>query len=97
MKIDKITLGEFLSYELEDINYNNKIYCFSEENQKSIIGKLKSFGLGKAYRYPTVEKTNMFYVENCDIQDISNCLYDTLCDLLLNGYDMVLIKDKEDE
>ena len=95
MKIDKITLDEFLSYELEEINYNNKVYCFSEVDEETIIKKLKSFGLGKSHRYWGVTDNNLFYIENCDIQDISNIGYDTLCDLLLSGYDIIVIEGTE--
>lgn len=85
MKFEAITLKDFLDYELEDLNYNGKIYCYSECNEDVIYNKLKEFNLGKEHRFNTVLEENLFYIENCDIQDLgipSWCctLYDYLQD-----------------
>ena len=38
--------------------------------------------LGKVYRFDTVKINRLFYVENCDIQDISECNFDHFLDMI---------------
>jgi hypothetical protein len=64
--------------------------------------KIENFWMfGKRYRIENVAKNGLFYIENMDLQDVSECGYDTI-DILCTGnnrYDVVelFIKSEENE
>lgn len=69
----KITEEEFDKLSLDNVNYSRILFIFTEEHNKLVTNKLiMEWQLGKSYRFVTVMKTGMFYVENCDIQTIDS-------------------------
>ena len=86
--VERLAFNKFLRMDLDDLNYNNTIYRLKDRDPK-ILDKLRDFlikdlQLGKRYRIDNVYLNGLFYIENCDIQDISQCGYDTI-DILCSG------------
>lgn len=80
--VERIPFDKFLRMDLDDLNYNHTIYRLKERDPKT-LNQLKDFlirdlHLGKRYRIDNVYLNGLFYIENCDIQDVSQCGYDTI-------------------
>jgi hypothetical protein len=79
---DKISLDEFLKMDIDDLNYNNTIYRLENRDTETISKLLKHFKdslmLNRLYRIENVHLNGLFYVENCDLQDVSEYGYDTI-------------------
>lgn len=98
---DKISLDEFLKLGIDDINYSETIYRMTDVHMIPVIEKhlKETLMLGKKHRFDNVMKNRLFYIENCDIQDISEYGNDTLMTFVNDKYkivDIVLIKWPED-
>ena len=44
---------------------------------------------GKLHRIENINLNGLFYIENMDLQDISECGYDTIENLIEEGYKIV--------
>lgn len=80
--VERVPFDKFLRMDLDDLNYNGTIYRLKDRDPKT-LNQLKDFlirdlRLGKRYRIDNVYLNGLFYIENCDIQDISQCGYDTI-------------------
>ena len=80
--VERLAFDKFLRMDLDDLNYNNTIYRLKDRDPKT-LNQLRDFlikdlQLGKRYRIDNVYLNGLFYIENCDIQDISQCGYDTI-------------------
>lgn len=66
----KIYINDFV----EDLNYRGVILYVGNVDPTKLLNKLKEDNLNKTYRFGSVLESNkLFYVENCDLQDMSNC------------------------
>ena len=88
---DTITLDKLVSLDYDDINYTKTIYRISEDDMIPTIEKTikEKWMLGKQYRFETTKVNKLFYVENMDVQDISEYDGDTLMDLIDDGYKII--------
>lgn len=103
--VERMDFEEFLKLEDQDLNYNGKLYRLADKSP-AIIARLQDrienfWMFGKRYRIENVAKNGLFYIENMDLQDVSECGYDTI-DILCTGnnrYDVVelFIKSEENE
>ena len=80
--VERFPFDKFLRMDLDDLNYNNTIYRLKDRDPKT-LNRLRDFlikdlQLGKQYRIDNICLIGLFYIENCDIQDISQCGYDTI-------------------
>jgi hypothetical protein len=103
--VERMDFEEFLKLEDQDLNYNGKLYRLADKSPAIIArlqDKIENFWMfGKRYRIENVAKNGLFYIENMDLQDVSECGYDTI-DILCTGnnrYDVVelFIKSEENE
>jgi hypothetical protein len=100
--VEKMNFNDFLNLADEDLNYNGKIYRLADKSP-AIIAKLQDrienfWMFGKRYRIENVAKNGLFYIENMDLQDVSECGYDTI-DILCTGnnrYDVVELEENKD-
>lgn len=90
---DSIKLDDFLKLDCDDINYNKTIYRISNDEMIPKIEDVLKHGweFGKQYRFETVRVNKLFYIENCDIQDISDYDGDRLFDRIEEGYKIIEI------
>lgn len=101
--VERMDFEEFLKLEDQDLNYNGKLYRLADKSP-AIIARLQDrienfWMFGKRYRIENVAKNGLFYIENMDLQDISECGYDTI-DILCTGnnrYDVVELFIKSEE
>jgi hypothetical protein len=79
---DRISFDDFLKMDIDDLNYNNTIYRLADRDPVKIaelFDHMKTvWMLGKRYRISNVYLNGLFYIENCDLQDVSECGYDTI-------------------
>lgn len=100
---DRISFNDFLKMDIDDLNYNNTIYRLEERDPEMISTLMKHIKdywmLGKQYRISNVYLNGLFYIENIDLQDVSEAGYDTV-DILCSGenaYKVVEIYFKEED
>lgn len=73
----KIYIDDFV----EDLNYRGVILYVGNIDPAKLLNKLKEDNLNKTYRFKTVLESNkLFYVENCDLQGVSE--HETLKNIL---------------
>lgn len=101
--VERMDFEEFLKLEDQDLNYNGKLYRLADKSPAIIArlqDRIKNFWMfGKQYRIENVAKNGLFYIENMDLQDVSECGYDTI-DILCTGnnrYDVVELFIKSEE
>ena len=101
--VERMDFEEFLKLEDQDLNYNGKLYRLADKSPATIArleDRIKNFWMfGKQYRIENVAKNGLFYIENMDLQDVSECGYDTI-DILCTGsnrYDVVELFIKSEE
>ena len=101
--VERMDFEEFLKLEDQDLNYNGKLYRLADKSPAIIArlqDKIENFWMfGKRYRIENVAKNGLFYIENMDLQDVSECGYDTI-DILCSGenaYKVVEIYFKEED
>lgn len=59
---------------VEDLNYRGVILYTENVDPERLLKRLKEDNLNKTYRFESVLESNkLFYVENCDLQDMSEC------------------------
>lgn len=90
---ETISIDEFEKMKLEEVNDHGFVYIFRHEHKDQIKRLLlDEWKLGKSHRIETVMDNLMFYVTNCDIQDICMCECDDLVSLLFDeGYSLRVI------
>lgn len=70
-----ITLEEFYKLSLEDVNYSGILFVFDYDFLKDVKQKISEWEINKMWRLDQVEKDQMFYVENCDLQSVDGAYY----------------------
>lgn len=90
---DSITLDEFLKLDMDDVNYNHTVYRITDENMLPILKEHfeKVFMLGKFHRFENVQANRLFYIENCDLQDIQEVYGDNIWDIRDEKYRFINI------
>ena len=90
---ESITLDEFLKLELDDVNYNNTVYRITNDEMLPVLKEFfkNVFMLGKFHRFDNVKSNRLFYIENCDLQDIQEVLSDNIYNVKEEGYKFVNI------
>ncbi|MBR5296400.1 MAG: hypothetical protein IKU29_00835, partial [Parabacteroides sp.] len=88
---ERISFDDFIKMDIDDLNYNNTIYRLADRDPVKIaelFDHMKTvWMLGKQHRISNVYLNGLFYVENCDLQDVSECGYDTIDILCSNAND----------
>lgn len=90
---ESITLKEFLKLDDQDLNYNKTIYRITDPK---ILEEIKvccrdKWMFGKMHRFETVKRNRLFYIENMDINDISEIGYDIITSLISENYKIINI------
>jgi hypothetical protein len=98
---EKISMDEFIRLEDEDLNYNKTIYRF-EDRSPAILARFYArvkdhWMFGKRYRIENINMNGLFYIENMDLQDISECGCDTIENLIDEGYKVVEIVEVNED
>lgn len=85
---ENIKLNDFINLDISEINYTNTIYRITDVDMLPTIEQHleDTLMLGKMHRMWNVRKNLLFYVENCDLQDVSDIDGDTANDLKEAGY-----------
>ena len=98
---EKMLFDDLLKMDMDDLNYNKTIYRFANRTP-NILSRFfetvkERWMFGKSYRIENINLNGLFYIENMDLQDVSECGYDTLENLIEEGYKVVEILDKPEE
>lgn len=82
----QMSIDDFLKLDIDDVNYNSTIYhCRDQKLLDEIEEKMhKEWMLNRMYRFENVRRNGYFGIENCDLQDVSECGYDRI-DYLCTG------------
>lgn len=80
-----------------DLNYTNVVLHvddgFLEQDWDDLLDTMRSSKLSHMYRFDMVRGNRLFYVENCDLQDVTlNEDWDELYELLQNDYNILQLK-----
>lgn len=89
---ETINFEDFMKLEIDDVNYNHKIYrCVDPDLLERIIDeKFKTeWMLGRSYRVRNVRINKLFYVENCDVQDVSQTYGDDIMTLIKDNFSII--------
>ena len=98
---EKMSMDEFIRLEDQDLNYNKTIYRFGDRSP-AILARFYAcvkdrWMFGKAYRIENINMNGLFYIENMDLQDISECGYDIIENLIDEGYKVVELEEVDNE
>ena len=98
---EKMLFDDLLKMDDQDLNYNKTIYRFANRTPDILARFFETvkerWMFGKTYRIENINLNGLFYIENMDLQDVSECGYDTLENLIEEGYKVVEIFDKLEE
>ena len=64
-------VSDFDKLELEDVNYSGDLFIFDTRLNDNVSLAFERWKIGKAYRETNVLGNGMFFIENCDIQDLT--------------------------
>ena len=93
---DTMSISEFMKLDIDDVNYSDTIYWCPEPSLLiRIQEKFKEWMLGRMYRIGNVRMNGLFYIENCDLQDVSEVGYDRLENLIGNGKLVKITKEEK--
>lgn len=78
----------------EDLNYQGVVlYVDSEIDLEDLLNHLKAANVSHLYRFDCVRENRLFYIENCDLQDVTiDSNQNELLDLLENDYSIFELK-----
>ena len=92
---ERMSMDHLMMLEDQDLNYNKTIYRFEDRNPDVLArfyARVKDHWMfGKLHRIENINMNGLFYIENMDLQDISECGYDTIENLIEEGYKVVEI------
>ena len=81
---------EYINDFCEELNYTDVIlYIHEEINFLDLCEKLKKDNVGHMYRFNLIKSNRLFYIENCDLQDVDD---KELFDLLYNEYAILQLR-----
>lgn len=88
--MEKIYIHDFI----DDLNYHAVVlYVDSEADLDELLSKLKEDLVSHLYRFDSVRENRLFYIENCDLQDVTiNSNWNELLDLLSEGHSILHLK-----
>ena len=71
--IEKVNMkiSDFHKLELEDVNYSGDLFVFDKRMNDDVSMAFEHWMIGKAHRESIVLAEGMFFIENCDIQDLN--------------------------
>lgn len=82
----KVYINDFC----EELNYTDVIlYIHEEINFLDLYVRLKKDNVGHMYRFDLIKSNRLFYIENCDLQDVDG---KELFDLLYNEYAILQLR-----
>jgi hypothetical protein len=94
---ERMSMDHLMRLEDQDLNYNKTIYRFEDRNPAILArfyARVKDHWMfGKLHRIENINLNGLFYIENMDLQDISECGYDTIDKLVAEGYKIIEIVD----
>lgn len=92
--MNKVYIKDFC----EDLNYKGVVlFVDSEIDLDDLYGRLKRDNLGHLYRFESVRENRLFYIENCDLQDVTiNPGWNELLELVENDYSILQLKTDHD-
>ena len=90
--IDFLEKGNAEDFVIDELNYSKKIYRIYGDSETPVIlikDMLEKGMCNHMYDWETVEKSRMFYVENCDLQsvDVPSCT--DLDEMVDDGYAII--------
>lgn len=92
--MNKVYIKDFC----EDLNYREVVlFVDSEIDLDDLYGRLKRDNLSHLYRFESVRENRLFYIENCDLQDVTiNPGWNELLELVENDYSILQLKKDHD-
>lgn len=84
----------------EDLNYKSIILFIDDTvDLDELLIRLRKDNIGHMYRFDCVRDNRLFYVENCDLQNVSTTVnphWNELLDLLDDEYSILQLKKDRD-
>lgn len=79
---------------IDDLNYHAIVlYVDPEVNLDELLFKLTLDSVSHLYRFDCVRENRLFYIENCDLQDVTiNSDWNELLDLISEGHSILHLK-----
>lgn len=78
----------------EELNYTDIIlYIHEEVDLQALYGRLEADQVNHLYRFDSVKANRLFYIENCDLQDVDNR---EVAELFDNGYSILQLRKDSD-
>lgn len=92
--MNKIYIKDFC----EDLNYREVVlFVDSEIDLDDLYDRLKRDELSHLYRFESIRENRLFYIENCDLQDVTiNSGWNELLELVENDYSILQLKKDHD-
>lgn len=88
--IDFLEKGKADDFVIDELNYSKTIYRICGERALILIKDMLEKGMcNHMYGWETVEKSRMFYVENCDLQPVDVPLGTDLDEMVDDGYTII--------
>lgn len=88
-------MGKYRIHDFcEELNYTDIIlYVHEEINFQELYKKLQSDLVSHLYRFDSVKANRLFYIENCDLQNVDN---KEIAELFDNGYSVLQLRKDSD-
>lgn len=88
-------MGKYRIHDFcEELNYKDIIlYVHEEIDFQELYRKLKNDLVNHLYRFDSVKANRLFYIENCDLQDVNN---KEVAELFDNGYSVLQLRKDGD-
>ena len=88
-------MGKYCIHDFcEELNYTDIIlYVHEEINFQELYKRLKSDLVNHLYRFDSVKANRLFYIENCDLQNVDN---EEIAELFDNGYSVLQLRKDSD-
>lgn len=64
-------VSDFDKLELEDVNYTGDLFVFDKRINDNVSMAFERWEIGKRHREFIALDEGMFFIENCDIQDLT--------------------------
>lgn len=88
--MNKVYIDDFCN----DLNYKSVVLFIDIRlDLEEVLSRLKYDNVGHLHRFNCVRDNRLFYIENCDLQEVTiREGYNELLELLENDYSVVLLK-----
>lgn len=86
----KVYIDDFCN----DLNYRSVVlFIDTRLDLEEVLSRLEYDNVGHLYRFDWIRDNRLFYIENCDLQEVTiREEYNELLELLENYYSVVLLK-----